>query len=613
MKEWDFSGYASRNDIRCADGRVIRKGAFQEQDGAKVPLVYMHDHDNLDNVIGHAVMECRPDGLYCYGKFNDSPKGQLAKSQVYNGDLDSLSIWANDLVERGKNVVHGVIREISLVLSGANPGAHIETLAISHSEDGSGTEAIIYPGEFISMEELDDISEPTEEVIAHSGTEEQPKEEAKEEAPKEPEKKEEPKKEEKETTEMAEEKTVKDVFDAMTEEQQNVVLFMIAQALKENKKNGGADMAHSVFEEGTQYESNRSILSHDAFKEIVKAAKKLGSMKEALVEFANDNCLAHDGTDDRQTYGIRDIEYLFPDAKALNDEPLLIQDDDSWVAEIIDGARHQPFSRVKTTFANITEDEARALGYIKGKLKKEEVFSLGKRTSSPQTIYKKQKLDRDDILDITGFDVLAFVKREMRIKLNEELARAILIGDGRASSSDDKILEAHIRPIFNDEDLFTIKVNLTFDASDDESAKAKKFIKGVIKNRKLYKGSGNPTLFTTEDMLVEMLLIEDGIGHALYADEQALARTLRVKKIVTVPQMDGLVRNDAKEAKNYNVHGVLVNMKDYTIGADKGGEINMFEDFDIDYNQEKFLLETRCSGMLTVPFSAMVIESEKTA
>lgn len=578
MEKYDFSGWATKNDIRCSDGRTIRHNAFAENDGQTVPLVWQHQHNDPMNVLGHALLENRDEGVYAYGKFNDTEAGQHAKSLVEHGDVVSLSIYANQLKQKGGDVLHGKIREVSLVLAGANPGAFIDFPILEHGEE-SETEAVIYnDSESLELEHADKEKEPVEETKAEP-------EETKEEEPK-----------------MAEkEKTVKDVFDEFTEEQKNVVYFMIGQALEEAGVNaedeededvehyddeGETFMKHNVFDNETK---NETVLSHDAMDTIIKDAKKQGSMKESFLAHAED-------------YGIDGIEWLFPEDHDLNNTPEWIKRDTGWVSVVMNGVTHTPFSRVRSRFANITEDEARAKGYMKTNFKKEQVFSLLKRSTTPQTIYKKQKLDRDDVIDITDFDVVAWIKGEMRMMLDEEIARAILIGDGRLPSDDDKIFEDHIRPIVNDADLFTIKAPVITAANADDATKAKAFIRAAIKARKGYKGSGNPTLFTTEDMLTEMLLLEDQVGRPLYESEAQLATKLRVSKIVTVEVMENFMVQGVDP-----LMGIIVNLKDYTVGADKGGAVNMFEDFDIDYNQQKYLIETRCSGALTVPYSAIIL------
>ncbi len=569
MEKYDFSGWATKNDIRCSDGRTIRHNAFIENDGQVVPLVWQHQHNDPTNVLGHALLENRDEGVYTYGTFNDTEAGRHAKTLVEHGDVVSLSIYANQLKQKGGDVIHGKIREVSLVLAGANPGAFIDFPILEHGEE-SESEAVIYNDSEVL-------------TLSHEDKEVEEKEETKEE----------------EKPEMAEkEKTVKDVFDEFTEEQKQVVYFMIGQALEEAGVNtedeevehydeeGETFMKHNVFDNET---ANEAVLSHDAMDTIIKDAKKQGSLKESFLAHAED-------------YGIDGIEWLFPEDHDLNNTPEWIKRDTGWVAGVMNGVNHTPFSRVRSRFANITEDEARAKGYMKTNLKKEQVFSLLKRSTTPQTIYKKQKLDRDDVIDITDFDVVAWIKGEMRMMLDEEIARAILIGDGRLTSDDDKIFEDHIRPIVNDADLFTIKAPVVTAANADDATKAKAFIRAAIKARKDYKGSGNPTLFTTEDMLTEMLLLEDQVGRPLYESEAQLATKLRVSKIVTVEVMENFLVQGVDP-----LMGIIVNLKDYTVGADKGGAVNMFEDFDIDYNQQKYLIETRCSGALTVPYSAIIL------
>ena len=559
MANYDFSGWATRNDLLCGDGRTIRKNAFKDNDGRTVPLVWNHQHNNADNVLGHALLENRDEGVYAYGVFNDNESGRAAKELVRHGDVTSLSIYANKLKQVGGDVVHGNIRELSLVLAGANPGAYID-FVMAHGDDGEEALEANY-NENIMLYHAD---EPN-------------------------------KKDPKEEPNMAEgkEKTVGDVFNELTEEQKTVVYAMIGQALEEsggNNEEDEEDMKHNIFE--NDYREDEAVLMHSAMNEILGDAKRYGSLKESFLAHAED-------------YGISNIDYLLPDVHNLNTPPEFIKRETGWVQKVMSGTHHTPFSRIKSMFADITEDEARAKGYIKGKLKKEEVFSLLKRSTTPTTIYKKQKIDRDDVIDITDFDVVTWLKSEMRMMLDEEIARAILIGDGRLSSSDDKINEQNIRPILNDADLFTIRWSVASGSSDDD--KAKNFIRAAIKSRKNYKGSGTPTLFTTEDMLTDLLLLEDGIGHKLYKTEAELATALRVKEIVTVPVMENLTDKDSKA-----VYGIIVNLSDYNVGADKGGSVNMFDDFDIDYNQMKYLIETRCSGALIKPFSAIVLRAGET-
>lgn len=568
-KGYDFSGWATKNDILCSDGRTIRKDAFKDNDGKTVPLVWNHSHNDPNNVLGHCVLENRDEGVYTYGTFNDTEQGKNAKSLVEHGDVTALSIWANKLKQNRGDVLHGDIKEVSLVLAGANIGACIDSV-IKHGEE-SEEEAVIYSGEDI--------------VLAHADTTTKSEN-----------------KEEDKSMADTKEKTVKDVFDTLTEEQKNVVYALIGQALESNsdddnmehsESEGGNDMKHNVFDQDEM--NGNDTLSHAEMETIIADGKRFGSMKESF--------LAH-----AEEYGIKSIDYLFPEPKTLNNPPEFIKRDMGWVSKVMGTVHHTPFSRIKSMFADITEDEARAKGYIKGKLKKEEVFSLLKRTTTPTTVYKKQKMDRDDVVDITDFDVIAWLKSEMRMMLDEEIARAILIGDGRLSSSDDKINETNIRPIVSDDDLYTIKSKVTVAANATGADKAKAFIDQVIRSRKEYKGSGNPTLFTTEDMVTECLLLEDKIGHKLYKTEAELATTMRVKEIVTVEVMEGLKDKNSKE-----VAGIIVNLADYNVGADKGGSVNMFDDFDIDYNQQKYLIETRCSGALVKPYSAITLTFDTAA
>ena len=564
--KYDFSGWATKNNLKCSDGRTILKDAFKENDGQKVPLVWNHQHNDPNNVLGHALLENRDDGVYAYCAFNDTEAGQQAKQLVEHGDVASLSIYANKLKQRGNDVVHGVIREVSLVLAGANPGAFIDVV-MSHGEDSEG-DGVISMMEDISLShgEIDD------NTISHA----------------------EENKEDKKVAEDSKDMTIQDVINTMTEDQKNAMYYLIGKAIEgddENDEGGDKNMKHNVFDQTEDTQEN--TLSHDAMNTIISDAKRYGSLKESF--------LAH-----AQEYGIENIDYLFPEAETLNKTPEFIKRDTGWVSKVMNGVHHTPFSRIKSMFADITEDDARAKGYIKGNLKKEEVFSLLKRTTTPTTIYKKQKLDRDDVIDITDFDVVAWLKTEMRMMLDEEIARAILIGDGRLSSSDDKINEQNIRPIVSDADLYTIKTKITIAANATSDDKAKAFIRSVIKSRKNYKGSGEPTLYTTEDLVTDCLLLEDNTGRVIYDSLEKLKNVLRVKEIVTVPVMEGL-----KDAEGNDVLAIVVNLADYNVGADKGGAINMFDDFDIDYNQQKYLIETRCSGALTKPYSAIAISLEQ--
>lgn len=622
--KYDFEGWATRNDLLCSDGRTIRRDAFKEQDGMIVPMVWNHDHNSADNVLGHALLKNHPEGVRVYGAFNDTPQGINAKQLVHHEDIKALSIWANKLVQKGGDVLHGVIKEVSLVLAGANPGAYIDAV-ISHGDDGAVEEAIIFSGEelVITHGELTETETPekeTEEVVEHADDSEETVEDVfntltekqknvvyaiiaqvtSGEGGNE------------EKVEHADdgEETVEDVFNTLTDKQKDVVYAIIGSIMdKENVQHNEYDegefkMKTNVFDQSAEDKEN--VLAQSEVDEIFKDMKRYGSLKESFIQHGIDidsmNVLSHADGD----YGITNIDYLFPEARNVNNVPDFIKRNDEWVAKVMAGVHHSPFSRIKSIHANITADEARAKGYVKGNLKIEEVFPLLKRSTTPATVYKKQKLDRDDIIDIVDFDVVAWIKGEMRGMLNEELARAYLIGDGRSTSDDDKIDETHIRPIWTDSEVYTTNVTVPVAISDTDEAKAKNFIKAVIKNRKYYKGSGSPTLFVTEDLLCDMLLIQDTNQHDLYPDVTALCRKLRVKEIIPVPVFDNQTRT-----VNTVVHtlgGILVNLADYTVGADKGGAVNMFDDFDIDYNQEKYLIETRCSAALTKPYSAMAID-----
>ena len=571
-EKYDFSGWATRNDIRCSDGRTIRRGAFAEQDGATVPLVWNHNHVDADNVLGHAILENRDQGVYAYCFFNDTKQGNNAKELVTHGDICSLSIFANQLKQNGGDVIHGAIREVSLVLAGANPGAKIENI-MAHG-DNSEEEAIIY-------NDSDEIN------LAHSEEKEKMEEENKE-------------------------KTVKDVIDSMTEEQRNVMYALIGEAIESTKGELDDDqsneeenkMKHNAFENEDQNKKEENeTLSHSEFMEIVSEAKRKGSMKDAFLEhnITEIPYLAH---------SITNVGNLFPESKAVSRVPEIVDRDQTWVGNVMASVKHTPFSRVKSFYANITADEARAKGYVKGAKKVEEVITALKRTTDPQTVYKLQKMDRDDIIDITDFDIVAWLKGEMRGKLDEEIARAILIGDGRSASDADKVDPLKIRPVYQDDTTYTIKRILTRASGADDSAFAKAFIKDVVKSRKEYKGSGNPTLYTTEDMLTNMLLIEDTTGRVIYDTIEKLKTALRVRDIVTVPVMENVGREDTSAHKKWNLLGVLVNLNDYNVGADKGGSVNMFDDFDINYNKYEYLIETRCSGALVKPYSAITFEEE---
>ena len=627
-EKFDFSGWATKVNLMCSDGRVIRKGAFKHCDGMVVPLVWNHQHNKPEEVLGHALLENRDDGVYAYCTFNDTESGQNAKLLVQHGDVNQLSIYANKLRQQGSNVLHGVIREVSLVLAGANPGAYIDSVMM-HGEE-SDEEAVIYTGEFIENVEplfhsdenekkgeekkVDDGTKKKEinsvdfdkltdeqkkkvrefianmtkqsdgETNADSGKEEKKDAKELEHA--------DDKSDGKTAAGKGDKETVQDVLDTLTEKQKNVMQYLIGRILEDEDESddddegGKEEMKHNVFDQDT---NEKNVLSHSDMMEIMADAKRTGSLRDAV--------LAH---------GITDIEYLFPDAQTIDKTPGFIKRDDTWVADVMNSVHHTPFSRIKSIFADITEADARAKGYIKGKLKVEEVFTLLKRVTTPATIYKKQKIDRDDLIDITDFDVVAWLKSEMRMMLDEEIARAVLVGDGRNPSSNDKINEQNIRPIWTDDDVYTVKaaINVASDATDDVKAKA--FIKAAIKSRKNYKGSGNPVMFISEDMLTNCLLLEDLNGRVIYDTIDKLATALRVKKIIPVPVMENLIR--VKGTNTYELAGIYVNLADYNIGADKGGAVNMFDDFDIDYNQQKYLIETRISGALTVPYSAVAIE-----
>lgn len=564
-KKWDFSGYATKNDLKCSDGRVIRHGAFEDCDGKTVPLVYGHQRNSLDNIIGHALLENRDDGVYAYGKFNETESGKTAKQLVEHGDICAMSIYANQLSQKGNNVVHGIIREVSLVPAGANPGAVIDNYCIEHSDGSIDTieeEAVMT---FVTNEGLSLVND---EEVEHSDSESKNSE-----------------------------KTVKDVFNAMTDEQKNVVYAMLGAALAENGEDddeaehsdeGGNEMKRNVFDNSNDTPEN--TITHDEELSILSDGKRFGSLKESVLQ-----------------HGISDIDMLFPDPTLVRNTPDLITRPMEWVDKVWNAAKKSPFSRIKSMAANLTADEARAKGYIKGKKKLEEQFGLLKRITTPQTVYKKQSLDRDDIIDITGFDVVAWLKAEMRMMLKEELSRAVLVGDGRSSSSDDKINPLNIRPIWTDADLYTIHYEVTKPANGDKTDEANAIIDAAHYARIDYKGSGSPTFYTDSKTLTTMLLARDKIGHRLYNTTAELASALRVREIVEVPVMENQTRTD-EDGNKFSLIGLIVNMSDYTIGADRGGAVSFFDDFDIDYNKEKYLIETRCSGALTLPYSAIALE-----
>lgn len=587
--DYDCSGWATKANVRCYDGLVIAQDAFKECSGKVVPMVYNHDHSNVDNVIGHCLLENRPGGVYCYAKFNDTDTGKTARQCVESGDLSAFSIFANGLKKVGSTVKHGFIREVSLVLAGCNPGALIDEV-VKHSadEDYEGGEAFIYNEDGLSLTHgMDPEGNPLEDLThsADSGDAVTDDKATQEEA--------------KMADEKNEGKTLEQVYNSMTDEQKECCHALVGLALEEQEGGDNDDgeeddtVKQNVFDKDT----NATVLKHsiEEINNVVKTAKSHGTMKAAFEDAGMDS--------DELAHSIDKIDWLFPEDHLLDTTPRIIDKPDDWVSVVMGAVHHIPFSRFKSMFADLTEEDARAKGYIKGNFKKEEVFGLLRRSTSPTTVYKKQKLDRDDVIDITSFDVVAWLKQEMRLKLNRELALAYLLGDGRLAASEDKIDENCIRPVFNDSDLFTIKVQCKTTGLTTVEDKYKALIKQILRSRKEYRGSGTPTLFTTEDALTEMLLLEDGIGHPLYADEAALARKLRVKNIVTIPEMEG-----RKGAKGGDLVCLIVNLADYTVGADKGGAVSMFDDFDIDFNAQKYLIETRCSGALTTPFSAMAVE-----
>lgn len=587
--DYDCSGWATKANVRCYDGLVIAQDAFKECSGKVVPMVYNHDHSNVDNVIGHCLLENRPGGVYCYAKFNDTDTGKTARQCVESGDLSAFSIFANGLKKVGSTVKHGFIREVSLVLAGCNPGALIDEV-VKHSadEDYEGGEAFIYNEDGLSLTHgMDPEGNPLEDLThsADSGDAVTDDKATQEEA--------------KMADEKNEGKTLEQVYNSMTDEQKECCHALVGLALEEQEGDDNDDgeeddtVKQNVFDKDT----NATVLKHsiEEINNVVKTAKSHGTMKAAFEDAGMDS--------DELAHSIDNIDWLFPEDHLLDTTPRIIDKPDDWVSVVMGAVHHIPFSRFKSMFADLTEEDARAKGYIKGNFKKEEVFGLLRRSTSPTTVYKKQKLDRDDVIDITSFDVVAWLKQEMRLKLNRELALAYLLGDGRLAASEDKIDENCIRPVFNDSDLFTIKVQCKTPGLTTVEDKYKALIKQILRSRKEYRGSGTPTLFTTEDALTEMLLLEDGIGHPLYADEAALARKLRVKNIVTIPEMEG-----RKGAKGGDLVCLIVNLADYTVGADKGGAVSMFDDFDIDFNAQKYLIETRCSGALTTPFSAMAVE-----
>jgi HK97 family phage prohead protease len=566
---FDFGGYATKNNVKCSDGRVILPDAFKDNDGTTVPLVWQHMHDSPQNILGHAVLENREDGVYAYAYLNDSDDAKRAKTLVQHGDITAFSIYANSLVEKALNVAHGVIREVSLVLSGANPGAKIDFVSLAHG-DGSLTElddeAIITMGSQLDLPAKEEVVEEEEEVIEH-----------------------------------ADDETVGDVFETLSEKQKDAVYVIVGQLLEgdedlaqsadsNSNEEGDTDniMKNNVFD-GSAVESGQKSLTHAQMGEIFATARKVGSLKEAVLEHAG-------------TYGIDNIDYLFPDARNVTKEPTWVARRMEWVSGVLNGTKHSPFSRIKSLHADITADEARALGYVTGNLKVEEVFPILRRITTPTTIYKKQKLDRDDIVDITDFNVVSWLKQEMRVMLDEEIARAILVGDGRdpVGDADNHINTANLRPIYTDDAVYVHNVQVALARTNEE------MIDDLISARTEYRGSGNPTLYAAPSLVTAWLLLRDTDGYRMYKTKAELAAELGVKEIVEVPVMAG-VQNDYT-TPTHNLRAIIVNLADYTIGADRGGEINFFDDFDIDYNQYKYLIETRISGALVVPKSAITLE-----
>ena len=601
---YDFSGWVTKNNIRCADGLHICNGAFSTQDGEIVPLVWNHGHESVRNILGHTLLENRPEGVYGYSKFNDTDDGVHAKKSVTNGDITTMSIYADNLSKDGPGVKHGVIREVSLVVAGANPGARIESvlahgISIGDEED----EAIIYTGEALTINSGD------VDVVQHSSEGEK----------------------EKEGSSVSDEKketgggkTVMDVWKTLNEEQQKAVAIIVGQAIEDAKAGGKEkeneeekpEMKHNAFYNTADGEE-RITLSHSQVQQIFADGKRLGSLKAAWAQFSEENDVIMHSLDTtgmtvstgNQEYGFNDPSMLFPEFRSLNTPPEWISRNMDWVTKVMSSVHRTPFSRVKSVYADITEDEARAKGYMKGNRKKEEVFTVLKRTTSPQTVYKKQKMDRDDIIDITEFDVIAWIKAEMRVMLNEELARAFLIGDGRPSDSEDKIHEQNIRPIVKDDPLFNTIIKVTVPANATPAEVAEVAIEAIIRGKKHYKGSGSPTFWANDDYITDMLLLKDTNKHRLYKTEAELATTLRVKEIVQVEPMEGY--EIEIDSVKYPLIGTIVNLTDYNVGADKGGAVEMFDDFDLDFNQQKYLIETRCSGALIKPFSALTIVLDK--
>lgn len=602
---YDFAGYVTKNNVRCADGAIIAHDAFKDQDGERVPLVWMHQHNDIGNVLGNVLLQNRSDGVYGYGSLNETEGADIARAILKHDDVTAMSIWANGLTRKGSEVVHGTIREVSLVLAGANPEARINQV-LSHSANSD--DDLYYFGDednkLVHSNNADIAYEDDYlDYIEHAEKEDNVADTSKNDTAS--------------TNESSDDRTIEDIVNTMNDDQKKALYYLVGQALNnESDSDDTVDdtskedtVKHNVFDNDLVSGNSDDTLVHDAMNEIIAGAKDGYSMRRVFNDYVSEH--QDDGAGDAiahaATYGVEPVDYLFPDAKTINTTPEFIQRDTGWVSQLMNRVHHTPFSRIKSVFADITADEARARGYMKGKLKKEEVFTLLKRTTTPTTIYKKQKMDRDDVVDITDFDVIAWLKGEMRMMLDEEIARAVLVGDGRLTSDDDHISEEHIRPIWKDAELYTINSVIELEGTETEDDIAKSFIRTAIKARKDYKGSGNPILFTTEDFLTDMLLLEDKIGHPLYDSVEKLATKLRVSQIVTVEVMENLTREVGD--KTHTLMGIIVNPADYNIGADRGGAVNMFDDFDIDYNQQKYLIETRCSGALIKPYSAIAIES----
>ena len=661
--DYDFSGYVTRNDLRCADGRVIRHDAFKDNDGQVVPLVWQHVHTDPTNVIGHALLENRDDGVYGYAKFNNTENGRHSKEMVKNGDIVSMSIYANHLKQRGSDVIHGVIREVSLVLAGANPGAFIDNISFAHA-DGSYTdvddEAVIYSGldsiEYLNhadeneedevddildqlndkqinainniinaalddaLDDLDDdpalddltedqleavnklIEEAINNALEHADDDEDDEDDDEEEYDEYDEDESDDEEEEDDVKHADDDATVEDVWNTLNEDQKNLVYYMIGRSVEENGDvkhsdfdEGDFDMKHNVFDEA--YDEDYDVLTHDEFTAIMADAANSNSLKDTFL-----------------SHGVTNIDVLFPEAKLVTPTPEMITRNMDWVDALWNGIKRTPFSRIKSTAANLTADEARAKGYAKGTLKAEEVVTLLARETTPQTIYKKQKLDRDDVIDITDIDVIAWLKQEMRLMLNEEICRAILVSDGRGVNAADKIKEDRIRPVYQDSDVYTIHYEVTFANGDTADQKASKIADAAVRARKNYKGSGTPWLFASNEVIADLMLAKDTIGRRLYKDEDELKSALRVSRIVECPVLEGVQRARAAdqtagiEAATMDLKALIFNPTDYTVGADKGGAVSLFDDFDIDYNQMKYLIETRCSGALTKPYAAIALE-----